>query len=124
MADPNAPEIWSWLDSLWGFGVGIVAAVLGMLGWVNPKLRIHKQLIEDNAKTAHHENDALAGEVHGRITSIEKLIVALQENNREYMRLYTGVKDELKSLSVTTAEQTKILYQMRGALNIKGDDHG
>jgi hypothetical protein len=122
VADP-APAIWEWLDSLWGFGAGVITAVLAMIGWVNPRFKEIKQTASNNAELAHRENDALAIEFHGRVTSIEKLLIALQENNREYMRLYTSVKDELKSLSAVTNEQTKILYQMRGALKIKGDDY-
>lgn len=124
MADPHSPpEMWSWLDSIWGFGSGVVLAVLAMLGWVNPKLKKIENAISVSAAQAHHENDDLAGELHDRMTSMEKLIAVLQENNRESMRMYISVKDELKALNAITAEQTKILYQMRGALKIKGDSH-
>ena len=124
MADPNAPvAMWEWLDSLWGFGAGIVMGVISMLGWIAPKLRRMHEKIDSNANDAHKENDELSGELHGRVTAIEKLIIALQENHRETMRMYQRVEDQLKALNTVTDQQTKILYRMQGALKIKGDGH-
>lgn len=133
MADPTSPPaIWQWLDSIWGFGAGVLAGVLGVMGWVSPKLKEMRMLISTveastNAKIAHvddhahEENDALAGQLHGRITTIEKLITALQENHGETMRMYQRVEDQLKDLNRVTYQQNKILYQMQGALKIKAD---
>jgi hypothetical protein len=121
VADPTSPpEVWQWLDSVWGFGAGIVSAVVGMALWILPRIRRVENAVKDVKDVAHEENDHLAIEFHGRVTSIEKLLIALQENNLEHMRLYSSVKDELKALASVTNEQTKILYQMRGAMKIKG----
>jgi hypothetical protein len=124
VADPT-PEVWNWLDSIWGYGAGVVSGVLAMVCWVSPKFKavntridtVEKQAndkLETLSKHAHEENDDLAWELHGRITTMEKLVVVLQENHGEYMRVYQRVEAELKTMSTMMNEQNKILYELRG----------
>lgn len=121
MPDHGAPPaVWDWLDSIWGFGAGIVLSVLTMIGWIAPKIKALGRQMAHNADVAHRENDHLAGELHGRISSVEKLIVILQENNNEAVRTYKRVESELRSLTTVTNQQTKLLYEMRGSLKLKG----
>jgi len=124
VADPTAqPEVWSWLDSIWGFGAGVVAGVLGMVGWVHPKFKaVHERIatvsdeIKANSQHAHEENDDLAWELHRRMNSMENLMVELGTQHKAHIELYRGLQDGLRSLSEKTDEQTAVLNQVVGEL--------
>lgn len=122
MADPT-PEVWNWLDSIWGFGAGVVTGVLAMVGWVNPKFKVVHQRIDevseqmkDAARHAHEENDDLSSEIHNRINGTEKLMVELGTQHKAHIELYRGLQDGLRALSEKTDEQTAVLNQVVGEL--------
>ena len=93
MADPTAPHtIWEWMDWVWGFAMGIVGAVLTMLGWVNNRF---------NGQDA-------------KLAAMNTKMVELDSQVKANLGANQAVDRRLEILDQKTDEQTKILHQLVG----------
>lgn len=114
MADPSTQQaMWEWMDWIWGFAMGAVGAVAGMVAWVNPRFKDMDEQIDALNARMNEKADIL----HGRITTVEKLVVQLEGNHESTMLLYNAVSDGIKDLNKKTDDQTKILHEVVGGLN-------
>lgn len=113
MADPSSPTaIWEWMDWLWGFALGAITAIGGMVGWINPRLKSIDQRILEESQT-----------VNARIVSVEKLVLELEGEHNMTTALYQSIVESMRNLDKKTEEQTKLLYDLVGQLRMLQHNH-
>ncbi len=118
MADPTSEPhaIWAWMDWVWGFGMGIVATVAGMMTWANMKISKVDLKADAIEEAVHSRINEKADILHGRITAVERLVVELEGGHKATMMLYQTVAEGIKALNQKTDDQTKILHEVVGEL--------
>lgn len=129
MVDPLPPHtVWDWLDSLWGFALGVILAVLGMLGWVNRKFKTFNEetrerldtltsKVEIEHKELRRDMATEVSSLYKRIADMDRLVVDLTATQREAMRTYQRLERYMQTLASEASDQTRMLGELKGRLD-------
>lgn len=91
MLDPK----WEWVDTVFGIIVGAISTVIGLVGWISPKLKELKGMTHD----LRSDTDVKIEAVHERVT----------ENAQEITRLSAHREDDQRRLKTIDEKLDRIL---------------
>lgn len=77
---------WEWVDTIFGLVIGVLTTVMGMIGWITPRLTRLDEKLDKKYQALHMEMDRKVDEVHSRVSPLAEDVAALmahQEGDRE-----------------------------------------
>lgn len=82
---------WEWVDTVFGVIVGVITAVLSMLGWISPKLA----KIEERHQELRDDMDEKIEMAHARVTENAQEIARLRAHREDDQRRLKGIDEKL-----------------------------